>query len=120
MLDSALQSPLNVHYYTGQEDVFQLAANLSDKVMKNHAFQDGNKRTALLAGDMFLRVNGLKLRTWALEGGERDGGCDGQSMAEVIVKVCTNKFTAEELGEVYRDVACVVGQEGGEKGGLRR
>jgi len=40
--------------------VFQLAANLSEKIMKNHAYQDGNKRTALVAADMFLKINGYK------------------------------------------------------------
>lgn len=62
MLDSAVHSPTNLMHYAKQEDVFQLAANLAEKVMKNHAFQDGNKRTGLVAAGMFLRVNGYDLQ----------------------------------------------------------
>jgi death-on-curing family protein len=62
MLESAVTSPLNIKHYEKEENVFQLAANLAEKIMKNHAFQDGNKRTALLAADMFLKINGHKLQ----------------------------------------------------------
>ena len=61
LLESAVQSPLNIKYYNNQQDLFQLAAALSEKIMKNHAYQDGNKRTALVAADMFLKINGWKL-----------------------------------------------------------
>jgi death-on-curing family protein len=47
---------MNVKHYSGQSNLFQLAANLSEKIMKNHAFQDGNKRAALVAADMFLKI----------------------------------------------------------------
>jgi death-on-curing family protein len=59
LLDSTVASPMNVKHYSGQSNLFQLAANLSEKIMKNHAFQDGNKRAALVAADMFLKINGL-------------------------------------------------------------
>jgi hypothetical protein len=45
LLDSAVTSPVNVKCYGSQDNLFQLAASLSEKIMKNHAFQDGNKRT---------------------------------------------------------------------------
>ncbi|KAJ6018381.1 hypothetical protein N7499_003695 [Penicillium canescens] len=62
MLESAIHSPMNMKHYAKEEDVFQLAANLAEKIMLNHAFQDGNKRTALLAADMFLKINGFYLQ----------------------------------------------------------
>ncbi|KAI0553532.1 hypothetical protein F4679DRAFT_529426 [Xylaria curta] len=57
LLESAIASPQNHNYY-GQDDVFQLAGILADKIILNHSFQNGNKRIALLAADMFLRING--------------------------------------------------------------
>lgn len=61
MLDSAVASPMNVKYFKKEENVFQLAADLAENIMKSHAYQDGNK-TALLAADMFLKINGYKLQ----------------------------------------------------------
>ena len=43
-------SPLTEDYQTPSH----LAANLAEKIMKNHAYQDGNKRTALLAAECRL------------------------------------------------------------------
>ncbi|OJJ42426.1 hypothetical protein ASPZODRAFT_137334 [Penicilliopsis zonata CBS 506.65] len=61
LLESVVYLPMNMKHYAKEDDVFQLAANLAEKIMKNHAFQDGNKRTALLAADMFLKINGYYL-----------------------------------------------------------
>ena len=38
MLESAVTSPMNIKYYEREENVFQLAANLAEKIMKNHAY----------------------------------------------------------------------------------
>ncbi|KAK8207570.1 hypothetical protein IWZ01DRAFT_370961 [Phyllosticta capitalensis] len=54
LLESAVLSPINTNAYERQDDVFHLAAILAQKIMKNHAFRDGNKRTALIAADVFL------------------------------------------------------------------
>jgi prophage maintenance system killer protein len=43
LLDSAVASPLNVKHYSGQNDLFQRAANLSEKIMKNHAFRTATR-----------------------------------------------------------------------------
>ncbi|MBI2726387.1 MAG: type II toxin-antitoxin system death-on-curing family toxin [Polaromonas sp.] len=60
LLDSALARPLNLALY-GQPDVADLAASYGLGLAKNHAFVDGNKRTAFLAVGMFLAVNGYRL-----------------------------------------------------------
>ncbi|KAG8424036.1 hypothetical protein J3458_000872 [Metarhizium acridum] len=60
MLESAIDSPMN-HKHYGQNDLFQLAGILAEKVILNHPYQDGNKRTALFAADMFLKMNGYQL-----------------------------------------------------------
>ena len=61
MLASAVTSPTNINYYD-QGECLQLAAKLAEKIMKNHAYQDRNKRTALLAAGMFLKIDGYKLQ----------------------------------------------------------
>lgn len=100
MLESALHSPMNLNHYTNEEDEFQLAANLAEKIMKNHAYQDGNKRTALLAADMFLKVNGYYLQK--VPTGEDSRNKD---LANAHVAVVTNQWTAQQLGIYYKSVA---------------
>ncbi len=100
LLESAANSPPNVKYYTQTENVFQLAAVLSEKLIKNHAFQDGNKRTALVAADMFLKMNGYRLqeRHMAQENINRD-------LADALNAVCTNQWTPEQLAYYYKTIA---------------
>jgi len=43
-------------------DLFEMAAAYLFHLAKNHPFVDGNKRTAALAADVFLDLNGLVLR----------------------------------------------------------
>jgi death on curing protein len=47
-------------YEYGASDLAELAAKLAFGLVSNHAFLDGNKRTALLASLTFLRLNGKK------------------------------------------------------------
>ncbi|KAL4949833.1 hypothetical protein BDW69DRAFT_197771 [Aspergillus filifer] len=95
MLESGVQSPTNLRHYGGEEDVFQFA----EKIMKNHAFPDGNKRTALVAADMFLKVKGYHLRKVPFEQVKFD-----QELANAHVAVATNQWTAEQLGHLYKTV----------------
>lgn len=61
LLESALNRPLQKMNYT-DADVFELAAAYLFGLVKNHPFIDGNKRTAFLAADVFLALNG-----WSIE-----------------------------------------------------
>lgn len=56
-LEAALARPLHKHAY-GEEDIFVLAAAYLYGFARNHAFSDGNKRTAYLAAFTFLLING--------------------------------------------------------------
>jgi death-on-curing protein len=58
LLDSALAKPLNVFDCADQPDIFQLAASYAFGIARNHAFVDGNKRTALVVSFTFLDRNG--------------------------------------------------------------
>ncbi|MEO6805488.1 MAG: type II toxin-antitoxin system death-on-curing family toxin [Edaphobacter sp.] len=61
LLDSALAKPRNVFAYSDTADLARLAASYAFGIARNHAFIDGNKRTALVVSEGFLRVNGMKV-----------------------------------------------------------
>jgi death on curing protein len=63
LLDSALAKPRNVFAYGDSASLPRLAASYAFGIARNHAFVDGNKRTALVVSEGFLRVNGLKIVT---------------------------------------------------------
>jgi death on curing protein len=44
-------------------DLFSKAAALFESLVSNHPFLDGNKRTAITAAGLFLRLNGARLST---------------------------------------------------------
>lgn len=55
--DSALARPLNRAGY-GEADIGELAAVYALGIAQNRPFIDGNKRTAFVALELFLRLNG--------------------------------------------------------------
>lgn len=61
LLESALDRPRNLLAYEPQVALFRLAVTLCVGIAKNHPFNDGNKRTALLATRAFLYLNGYEL-----------------------------------------------------------
>lgn len=56
LLESALDRAKNRHLY-GENDLFLLAAYLASGICRNHAFLDGNKRTAYSCAGLFLYYN---------------------------------------------------------------
>ena len=60
LFDSALARPLNLAAY-GEPDACALAASYAVALAKNHPFIDGNKRTAFVALELFLLLNGQEL-----------------------------------------------------------
>ncbi len=62
LLDSALARPQQVHAYGDPPpDLADLAASLAFGLARNHPFIDGNKRTAAVACETFLVLNGAML-----------------------------------------------------------
>jgi death on curing protein len=59
LLDSALARPLNRAAY-GKPDAAELAAAYAYGLATNHPFVDGNKRTAFVALELFLALNGYR------------------------------------------------------------
>lgn len=60
LFDSALARPLKLAAYESP-DACALAASYAVGLAKNHPFVDGNKRTAFIAMELFLWLNGLEL-----------------------------------------------------------
>lgn len=60
LLESALARPTNRAAY-GKADHADLAACYATGIARNHPFADGNKRTAFVAVELFLSLNGWKL-----------------------------------------------------------
>jgi death on curing protein len=65
-LESALTRPQMAAYYENA-DIIAQAAFLIAGIALAHAFLDGNKRTALIAGYDFLTINGYTLTSSTLE-----------------------------------------------------
>lgn len=60
LLESALARPINLAAYE-KPDAAALAASYAIALAKNHPFADGNKRTAFVALELFLALNGFNL-----------------------------------------------------------
>jgi len=61
LFESALAQPQQLAHY-GQPDVADRAAAYGCGIARNHPFIDGNKRTAFVAVELFLRLNGQALQ----------------------------------------------------------
>jgi death-on-curing protein len=66
LLESAVFRPQSGYY----ADVIEETAALIESLTNNHPFVDGNKRTALLAADVFLNYNGYTLEVEPTETNE--------------------------------------------------
>lgn len=62
LFESAMNRPRNLFAYAEPlPDLYQLAASYAYGLAKNHAFVDGNKRTAFVVCLSFLKQNGIVL-----------------------------------------------------------
>lgn len=99
LLESALARPQNLHAY-GEQDTFQLAASYAEAIARNHAFVDGNKRTALVAAINFLDMNGHSLQK-----------AKGVEHAEMMEQLGQGKITRDEAAAHLRENCRVIEQE---------
>jgi death on curing protein len=89
LFESALARPKNLAAY-GDPDAAALAAAYGFGLAKNHAFVDGNKRTALVALELFLAINGFELTA------------DDRQCVMVMLSVASGAFSENELAEWIR------------------
>jgi death on curing protein len=66
LFESALARPRQLAAY-GEPEVADLAAAYGFGIARNHPFVDGNKRTAFVAIELFLLLNG-----WELQASDED------------------------------------------------
>ncbi len=57
---SAIERPKHLWAY-GRPDIYDLAAGYTAGLCQTHGFVDGNKRTAFVVGDVFLKLNGHQI-----------------------------------------------------------
>ncbi len=68
LLESALARPRNLFAYSNpKSDIAALAGAYAFGICKNHAFNDGNKRTAFVVCRTFLLLNGVDIRAFREE-----------------------------------------------------
>lgn len=91
LLESALARAKNEFAYAGEQDIFLLAAIYAQGIAQNHAFADANKRTALLAADVFLYENGFEL--------ER---AKGTEHADMMVQLTDKQISREEAAMHFK------------------
>ncbi len=66
LLESALARPQHVAAYD-TPDAARLAASYAAGIIQNHPFVDGNKRTALMAANIFLLDHGFDITAGDIE-----------------------------------------------------
>jgi death-on-curing protein len=88
LLESALARPRNLFAY-GEASPAKLAAAYAFGIARNHPFVDGNKRTALVAAEGFLGLNGFDLTATDVE-------CVG-----VFLSLAAGEVTEEQLADWF-------------------
>ena len=90
LLESALVRAEKFFAY-GEDDFCMLAAAYAEGIARNHAFVDGNKRTAYAVAGLFLYLNGLVLNI-----------PDTKSQITLFEDVASGKVSREALAKFYR------------------
>jgi death on curing protein len=60
LLKSALARPRQHYAYADAPDIIDLATAYMARIVRNHPFVDGNKRTGFVVGVLFLEINGYR------------------------------------------------------------
>lgn len=89
LFESALARAKNLAAY-GEPDAAALAAAYAFGVAKNHPFIDGNKRTALIALETFLLLNGFELIA------------DDVACVQTILSLAAGELSEEDLAAWIR------------------
>ena len=91
LLESALAQPMA--QFGGQylhADIFEMAAAYLFHLANNHAFVDGNKRTALAAALVFLDANGYEVAD------------EGTELADMVLELVEQKRDKTWAAEQFR------------------
>ncbi|MGA8151556.1 MAG: type II toxin-antitoxin system death-on-curing family toxin [Terriglobales bacterium] len=89
-LDAALARPQHVHVYETKADLARLAAAYCFGLVRDHPFNDGNKRAGFLALGLFLSLNGYELQV------------DQAEAAETILRLAAGRLSENDLAAWIR------------------
>jgi death on curing protein len=89
-LEASLARPLHLRTYEPESDLARLAAAYAFGIVRNHPFNDGNKRAGFLALGLFLELNGRELVA------------DQVEAIAIIFRLAEGKLTESELAEWIR------------------
>lgn len=89
LFESAMARPQNLVAY-GKPDMAALAAAYAFGLARNHAFIDGNKRTAAVVSLMFLRLNGWQ------------GVVSQAEVVETFLALAAGALTEDALADWFR------------------
>ncbi|HFF9832996.1 type II toxin-antitoxin system death-on-curing family toxin [Serratia marcescens] len=93
--DAIIHRVLNMHYYEGVTDVFDLAAVYLVAIARGHIFNDANKRTALFVAQLFLKRNNIEFA------GSRIALSEMQNIA---IHAATGKYTWKQVSDQLRAI----------------
>ena len=92
LLLSALSRLENAYHYSDPKpDIAELAAAYGFRLAKNHPFNDANKRTALVAMRLFLKLNG------------HDLAASPEDKYKTIIRVAASNMSEDELAQWISD-----------------
>lgn len=80
-------------------DVLEVAAHYAMTIAMGHAFNDANKRTAFVAMDVFLRMNGYAL------------SIDADHVIDMMVNTAAGHWTSQELADEVYKYLCELAEE---------
>ena len=91
-----IESALHTAFYPGSEPfqnggIARIAGALCFYLTKAHAFQDGNKRTAIYAAVMFMKSNG-----WDLQFADNDEE-EFSDLAKTVLRATASEITKDDL-----------------------
>jgi death-on-curing protein len=89
-LESSLARPRNLHNYRKDADIAALAAAYGWGLIRNHPFNDGNKRVGFLAIGLFLGLNGFRLDV------------DPVESVQIIMQIAENQIGEKALADWIR------------------
>ncbi len=95
-LESAVARAKNLFLYKKQIDLPGLAAAYAFGIIRNHPFNDGNKRVGFLALGLFLALNGCALEV------------DQAEAAQVIMQLAAGQLSEAELAVWVRHKTKVI------------
>ena len=91
LLLSALPRPKNAYHYSDPKpDIAELVAAYGFGLAKNHPFNDANKRTALIAIRLFLKLNGYDL------------AASPEHKYKTIIRVAASDISEDKLAQWIR------------------